>query len=41
MNQLPNIDEQMQAVNEFFGQLRAQDDRLRYEEESDAEALAA
>jgi tRNA-dihydrouridine synthase B len=42
MNQLPNIDEQMQAVNEFFGQLRAQDDRLRYEEESnDTEALAA
>jgi tRNA-dihydrouridine synthase B len=42
MNQLPNIDEQMKAVNEFFGQLRAQDDRLRYEEESsDAEALAA
>jgi len=42
MNQLPNIDEQMQAVNEFFGQLRAQNDRLRYEEESnDTEALAA
>jgi tRNA-dihydrouridine synthase B len=42
MNQLPTVDEQMKAVNEFFGQLRAQDDRLRYEEESnDAEALAA
>jgi tRNA-dihydrouridine synthase B len=41
MNQLPNIDEQMLAVNEFFGQLRAQDNRLRYEEVSDAEALAA
>ena len=42
MNQLPDIEEQMKAVNEFFGQLRAQDDRLRYEEESnDAEALAA
>jgi tRNA-dihydrouridine synthase B len=42
MNQLPDIDAQMKAVNEFFGQLRAQDDRLRYEEESnDAEALAA
>jgi tRNA-dihydrouridine synthase B len=42
MNQLPTVDEQMKAVNEFFGQLRAQDDRLRYEEESnEAEALAA
>ena len=42
MNQLPTVDEQMKAVNEFFGQLRAQDDRLRYEEESnDPEALAA
>jgi tRNA-dihydrouridine synthase B len=42
MNQLPTVDEQMKAVNEFFGQLRAQDDRLCYEEESnEAEALAA
>lgn len=41
MNQLPTVDDQMKAVNEFFGQLRAQDDRLRYEEENEAEALAA
>jgi len=42
MNQLPTVEEQMQAVNEFFGELRQQDTRLRYEEETDEpEALAA
>ena len=42
MNQLPTVEEQMLAVNDFFGELRTQDKRLRYEEESDeAEALAA
>jgi tRNA-dihydrouridine synthase B len=42
MNQLPTVKDQMLAVNDFFGELRAQDMRLRYEEESDeAEALAA
>jgi len=42
MNQLPNVAEQMQAVNDFFGQLRQQDERLQYEEESgEPEALAA
>jgi len=42
MNQLPNVEEQMQAVNEFFGELRQQDARLRYEEETgEPEALAA
>ena len=42
MNQLPTVEEQMRAVNEFFGELRQQDTRLRYEEETDEpEALAA
>ena len=42
MNQLPTVEEQMLAVNDFFGELRAQDTRLRYEEESaEVEALAA
>ena len=42
MNQLPTVEEQMLAVNDFFGELRAQDTRLRYEEEpEEAEALAA
>jgi tRNA-dihydrouridine synthase B len=42
MNQLPTVEEQMLAVNDFFGALRAQDSRLRYEEESgEPEALAA
>jgi tRNA-dihydrouridine synthase B len=42
MNQLPTVEEQMLAVNDFFGALRAQDSRLRYEEEpGEPEALAA
>ena len=42
MNQLPTVAEQLEAVNDFFGQLREQDERLQYEEESgEPEALAA
>jgi tRNA-dihydrouridine synthase B len=33
MNQLPNIEEQLAAVNRFFDQLAQQDEHLRYEEE--------
>ncbi|MDR2876306.1 MAG: tRNA dihydrouridine synthase DusB [Methylobacillus sp.] len=41
MNQLPTVETQLQAVNDFFGQLRAQHDRLHYEEELDEWELAA
>jgi tRNA-dihydrouridine synthase B len=43
MNQLQSIEEQLAAINEFFGQLQQQNSRLQYAEEAGAmaEALAA
>ncbi len=43
MNQLQSIEEQLAAINEFFGQLQQQNARLQYAEEAGdmAEALAA
>ncbi len=41
MNQLPTIEEQMKAVNEFFGHLQQQGLHLHYVEQDQEEALAA
>ena len=43
MNQLQSVEEQLSAINEFFGQLQQQNTRLQYAEETEglAEALAA
>ena len=43
MNQLQSIEEQLAAINDFFGQLQQQNARLQYAEEAGdlAEALAA
>jgi tRNA-dihydrouridine synthase B len=44
MNQLQSIEEQLDAINAFFGALQQQGDRLQYataEEDPAAEALAA
>ncbi len=38
MNVLPSIDQQMQAVNDFFCRLAAENNYLKYDKE---EALAA
>ncbi|THF64416.1 tRNA dihydrouridine synthase DusB [Pseudothauera rhizosphaerae] len=40
MNQLPDIDVQLDAVDEFFGRLAAEDARLRYEEDYPQELAA-
>ncbi len=41
MNQLPTVEEQLRAVDEFFGQLLMQGRHLRYVEQNHEEALAA
>ncbi|CAG1772522.1 partial tRNA-dihydrouridine synthase B, partial [uncultured bacterium] len=41
MNQLPTIEEQMNAVNEFFGHLLSQGRLLQYVESDEEEAMAA
>ncbi len=41
MNQLPTIEEQLKAVNEFFGHLLSQGQHLQYVESDQEEALAA
>ena len=41
MNQLPTIEEQMKAVNEFFGHLLSQGRLLQYVESDEEEAMAA
>jgi len=41
MNQLQTVDEQIEAVNTFFGQLLLHSQHLQYEPETESEALAA
>jgi len=41
MNQLQTVDEQIEAVNTFFGQLLLHSQDLQYEPETESEALAA
>lgn len=41
MNQLPTVETQLEAVNEFFGHLQQQGRHLQYTEQDQEEALAA